>query len=357
MSSTTVSGSEIKRSLDRLRSNDAEERIRGIQGLHDVRDDPRVIQVFEHLYEHDPDPRVRRDAWHALYTAGPSVPAPRPSAPVSADNAVNPAPTTRNADDPKSSATGDTTDDGLFLLDPANRSILARERRDSVRRKRRGRGPFVLATALVVVMATLWALAWPALVDWYRLRESGIGVAGTITALERDGGAYRVAYRFETAHDTEPVGHTGAQSVTAAAYNGMSAGDSVTVTYWPDDPAVAQIDAPSPDHTLRDRMAMAAMAIGGVALLLASLGLVLRQTARPPRQRVVKGIIVACTGRADADGDFKVRVQYRFVSPLSGKTLTGQKRRIRNDLRDAPLPDKDAPVAVYFGSDRHYSLM
>lgn len=89
----TVLAAAIKRSLRLLRSDDPQQRMKGIGGLAALHDDLRVSQVFERLYESDPDPRVRRAAWYALYQNGPSVPAPRP-APEPVQPTATPVPTT-----------------------------------------------------------------------------------------------------------------------------------------------------------------------------------------------------------------------------------------------------------------------
>ncbi len=67
---------DVLRSLRLLRSDDPVERTRGISILSTLLDDPRVLQVFEYLYQHDPDPGVRELAWRAINRQGPSVPMP-----------------------------------------------------------------------------------------------------------------------------------------------------------------------------------------------------------------------------------------------------------------------------------------
>lgn len=341
----TATQGDIKKSLRLLRSDDPQQRMKGIGGLAALHDDPRVSQVFEHLYESDPDPRVRRAAWHALYQNGPSVPAPRP-----VPEPAQPPPVSRSPA-PRKRA------DGVFLLDSTNKALIARIQRQDARRRRSGRLPLAIAVALVALAAVLWVQVWPDLLDWFRLRQSGITVGGTVTALHSDGGRYRVVYRFDTAHDVETIAQTSEQSVTSDAYNRMQVDDRVSVTYWPDDPAVAQIDAVNPDHVQRDRQALAAMALGVIALLFASLGLVWRQAGHRPDPRIVPGRIVACQGRVDADGDYKLAVRYRFTSPASGKPVNGQQRQIRNDLRKSAPPEAGTPVMVAYRSDRQHRLL
>ena len=65
---------DIQKSLQRLRSSDPAERLRGVEGLSGVTDDPLVMQLFDHLYRTDPDEKVRDAVWRVINRQGPSVP-------------------------------------------------------------------------------------------------------------------------------------------------------------------------------------------------------------------------------------------------------------------------------------------
>ncbi len=356
---------DILRSLRLLRSTDPHERQRGIEVLSHIQDDPRVHQVFEHLYQSDSDPRVRHAAWQALHRFGPSIPAPGPAAgvpPTQAANAPAPVPATTARQSVPPPAQPATTSEpplpgGMFVFDPANRALIRRALSQSEPEPVSARAPLAVAGVLLVLAIILGVQVWPALRDWYRLHTSGISVPGTITALDAESGTYRATYSFDTAHDAAPVAHIGTQRVTLEAYEQLSPGVRVTVTYWPDDPALAQIDAGNPDHEQRDWTAAAAGMVTAAALGALLQGIARLLSRRAPAPRVIAAQVLEAAGTLDTDGDYKVRVKYRFKSPESQRTIIGQSRQIRNDLRAQPLPKPGARVAVHYVSDERYRLL
>lgn len=373
MSQTTApSPADILQGLEWLRSAEPESRARGIDVLCHVRDDPRIFKVFEHLYEHDPDLRVRQVAWHALKGTEPSVPAPGPvvAAPLQApkpESSVTIAAVTAAADAVPSKAVPAPAADPpaepaapaihppneLFLLRPAHKSLIARYQ-NTKRRQRSGLGLLVLAIVIALVAVVLAAGVVPSLRDEYRLDQSGITVEGTITALNVVGDDYRVFYRFDTAHELEATTRHNDRAVAEAAYNEMSVDDSVLVTYWPEDPALSRIDASDPGHVWRNRQLVAAAALGVLALLAVGLSLTRRSAAR--RWRVLKGQIVVC--KASLNGrKYTVCARYRVKSPESGKSLDGKTCRVRNDLRETVLPAAGTPVAVRYRHDGTHHML
>ena len=347
--------------MEWLRSDAPETRARGIEVLCNVRDDPRIFKVFEHLYEHDPDLRVRQVAWHALKGAEPSVPAPVPKPEPEADSAAGAlvaAPTetvtTPAADPPVAPAQPAAHPaNELFLLKPSHKAVVSRAQ-NTKRRKRSGLGLLVLAMVVALVAVVLALGVVPDLVDDYRLDQSGITVEGTITALSVVGDDYRVFYEFDTAHELESTTRHNDRPVTETAYNDLRVDDSVLVTYWPEDPALSRIDAPDPGEVQRNRQLIAAAALGVLALLAIGLSLNRRNAAR--RWRVIKGQIVACNAALDGK-KYTVCTRYHFKSPESGKSLDGKTCCVRNDLRETTLPAAGTQVAVRYRHDRaHYML-
>jgi hypothetical protein len=155
MSETKTSTStDLLRSLRMIRSAAPDERRTGIAVLSAVSDDPRVTQVFEHLYQNDPDPSVREAAWRALRRSGPSVPAPGPA--LAAPSGHNPAPGAR----PRTAGTPasrPSSGRALFLLNPANAAFVAREMKRIESQKKRGRTPLWLAVMALLVVGMMWA--------------------------------------------------------------------------------------------------------------------------------------------------------------------------------------------------------
>jgi hypothetical protein len=114
----------------------------------------------------------------------------------------------------------------------------------------------------------------------------------------------------------------------------------------------------NPDDLVRDRLTIGAIGMTVVFVLLVILWIVRRQ--RPyllaRGRRLLRGEMVACSGRADEEGDFKLMIEYRFRTP-SGSVLVHRASQIRNDLRRVPLPGPGTPVAIYYRNDRSFRLL
>jgi hypothetical protein len=292
---THPNSTDLVRSLRLIRSADPADRRRGIEMLNTVQDDPRVVQVFERLYQNDPDPGVRDAAWQALAQIKPaaeSVPAPAAiTAPPPAPRRPGSEPTmvSFSRRKPGSEPTMMTmrrkaaqapvarrriSRRTLFLLNPANAKIVAKERDRALRRKRSSQADLWLAVVLLVIAVGLWG--WLAGLD-----------------------------------------HA--------------------------------------DHPLDDRVVIGAVGLLMAVVLLSFLSLIRRRGGLRNR-RILRGLIVECEGQTDDDGDFKLRIQYRFRAP-KGQIVTAQVRQIRNDLRNKPLPAPGGTVAVYFRSARSFRLL
>ncbi len=366
---STPTPTEILHSLTLLRSADPAARLRGIRTLRQVRDDPRVQQVFEYLYQQDPAPAVRQAAWQALRESAPAIPAPKPHAGHAVPSARGPEALASDAMNPSASPqkkmaksrsnrrrSAPPSDEGPFLLDPANRKLIAEERERIATQKKRGRSAFLLAAVVFLIMGVLWALALPQIRDWYRLDRNGAQAEGTITALERRGGEYVVHYTFNVRQGETESTYEGQQQVTEADWRQAAEGDPVRVTFWLDDPTLSRIDADDPSLAMRDRLILGASALAVLALMFLSLGMVQRQAWLRRRRRILPGQIVACTGSVDADGDYKVKIRYRFRTP-QGQLITAQTSQIRNDLRRKALPRPGTAVAVYYRNAHAYRLL
>jgi hypothetical protein len=331
----TPDATEVLRSLRLVRSSDPEERKRGVAVLSTLLDDPRVLQVFEYLYEKDPDPGVRDLAWRAINQRGPSIPAP------ASNNHRTPSP-------------------AFFLLNPANVGFVAKEMRKLTQQKRTGGlTAFALAGVLLLVAGLFWGLVLPDWSTWYRLRQDGVTIRGEVDELRASGDNYYVFYRFFTsAHDTETdVPYPGQQCVSKSDFDALSEGDPVVVTYLSDDPTVSRLDQANPDDFTRNWQTGVAGGATMLLVVLLAVGSVQRQRpARARGKRLIRGQIVACNGTMDDDGDFILKVRYRFRTP-TGRTLTSQTSQIRNDLKMATLPPAGTPVAVYYRSDRSFVLL
>ena len=352
---------EVLRSLRLLRSPDPEDRKRAIRFLSAMRSDPRVQQVFEHMYKKDPDPSVRQLAWRAIWPTDPSVPAPAPrEEPPSFEPA--PEPTLAELVPPaaaplpvvrRSSRRIGRAWRQPFLLNPSNAPLVEQERVRRARRKKTARWTFRLGALLLLMMAVLWGVLVPEWVRWFQLEWDGVSVAGTVTERQQREDSYFVRYDYTVSGQP----YAGEQRVSESAYKALADGAAVSVRALPDDPTEARLDAASPEEQFRNWLTAAVAGLTLAALLmLLSAALRRRRALRIVPPAVLTGQVIACEGALDDDGDFKVKVRFRFLTPR-GQTLTGQARQIRNDLRDRPMPPVGAPVAVYYRHEQSYRLL
>ncbi|GAB4421593.1 MAG: hypothetical protein Kow00106_18550 [Anaerolineae bacterium] len=349
----TSPSSELLRSLQLLRSADPEDRKRAIRFLSTAQDDPRVLQVLEHLYEKDPDPGVRQLAWRAIQLTDPSVPAP-----VQRQAAPSPPPTPRAAPAPPPRMMRPRREHWTwrepFLLNPSNAPLVEQERERRARRRKVGRWTFVAGAALLLMVAVLWGVLVPFWVRWFDYEWNGVNVPGVVEErLQAGDNDYRVRYRY-TVNNAD---YGAEQRVTREEFDRLTESTPVTVIVLPDDPASPWLVANTPEGWLRNWLTALVVALTLLALLLMLSAILRRRRAlRIEAPAILTGQLLACEGAIDDDGDFKVRVSFRFRSP-SGQTLTGQARQIRNDLRARPLPPVGAPVAIYYRHDRSYRML
>lgn len=343
---------EILKSLHMLRSEDPAERQRGIAGLSNVTDDPRVVQVFEHLYRKDPDPAVREAIWRALSRQGPSVPAPTPADSTSARSR------------PKARSSAPT-----FLLNPANRVVVRRTLSESLTPLRRGSRLLDTLFVLALIAAGfLCGLAAPAWYEWFRLREDGAqaeaAITGLSTPLDPAGSEPQmVAYRFGIpgapgADADETPQYFGEQRISADLHRWLADAQSLTlpVTYLPGDPTVSRLEIDSPDDTRRERLAILAGGMTVVALLIGVTAWIARLPSRGVlRGRLLRGQIVAAQTQPGRDGAQRMTVRFRFRSP-GGRVITSEATRAIGKLA-LPAPPPGTPVLIEYHSDRRFRLL
>ncbi|NLE50437.1 MAG: HEAT repeat domain-containing protein [Chloroflexi bacterium] len=341
---------DILKSLQLLRSDDPAKRQRGIDGLSDVTDDPRVVQVFEHLYQSDPDPAVREAVWRVLSRQGPSVPAPAPAESAPARSR------------PKSSAPGAT-----FLLNQANRPLVRSTLRESLTPVQRGsRLLHALFMLALIAAGFLWGLAAPTWYDWFRLREEGVQAEAAITSLSTpvDSAADKpqtVAYLFPVtgdADDNDAPQYFGEQRISADLHRWLADADTPTlpVIYLPDDPSVSRLEIDSPDDTRRERLAIIAGGATVVALLIGVITWIARLPSRGVlRGRLLRGQVVAAQASPGKDGSQRLTVRFRFRSP-GGRVLTSEATRILSGL-SLVTPPPGTPVLIEYHSERRFRLL
>lgn len=347
----SLQSDDTLRSLQLLRSTDPAERQRGIEGLAHVADDPRVLQVFEYLYEKDSDPGVREAVWRVLNRQGPSVPAPTPAerAPAARRRVRSIAPRS------------------VFLLTPAHRSLIRRYLTEGPAPAPRGsRLIGAIVGILLLAAGFLAGLAAPAWYDWYRLREDGARADAAITGLTAPlnpaaEAPYTAAYQFHIpgASDSDAPSFFGEQRVSASLHRWLAEArpQTLPVIYLPDDPSVSRLDIASPDDARRERLAILAAGAVTIALLVSAIGWIARLPSKDAlRGRLVRGQVVAARAIAGRKGGQQLVVRFRFRSP-AGRVITSETVRARDNLRSGIVPPPGTPVMVEYHSDRRFRLL
>jgi hypothetical protein len=205
------------------------------------------------------------------------------------------------------------------------------------------------------VIGVLAGLVLPDWSDWWQLRREGVTVQGEIIGLQTRGDKLTALYLFTTDGSDGKI-FTGEQRVTDSARDRLVEDAPVQVRYLPDDPDLSHLeDEPNPADTRRNSLTIAAgLLVVGLGALLAFGQVQTRQDRRG--ERVLKGQVVACSGFHDDDGDFYLKLRYRFRAP-SGRVITGQLSQLRNDLRESDLPETGAPLAIYYRNERAYRVL
>jgi hypothetical protein len=61
--------------------------------------------------------------------------------------------------------------------------------------------------------------------------------------------------------------------------------------------------------------------------------------------------------RRKRQSEFRIKIRYKFVSPVNKKEITRTETGVRNDLNRRHVPDAGTPVAVLYRTDRHCKLL
>jgi len=344
MRESSPSPTDILRSLRLLRSEEADDRKRGITILSALVDDARVLQVFEYLYQHDPEPAVRDMAWRAINHQGPSIPRPVPEPP---------APPVPQMEQQQPSR-------ALYVLQPRHAGLVAKQLRQRPPKRRLS---FALIGLLLLSVGLLWGLVLPYLASWYEYRQNGVTAPrAQVYDLQQRGNKYYVLYRFSPHSASDATGEEGAgplyygeQRISRETFRAMAPDTFEPVVYLPDDPSQSYLkNRPNPDVVRGEQITLAAMVLTALLLILLLIGGI--RGWRRGGKRVIKGQIVSCTSHVDQDGDLNIKFRYRFRSP-SGDMITGLISQIRTDLKNKALPDEGTPVAVFYRSDKSHTLL
>lgn len=333
-------------------------------------DDPRIVELLEHVSLKDRDRAVRdlagnlltkkktntllglssssgADAWFCEYceaeNAGgdtcQSCGAARPGAPA------------RQAPVPEN-------DEALFLVNPANRALLSGKSKRLTGSLGIGCGllfmiPFLLAGILVIVMA------FNEMSDYNELRAYGVITQGEYVSrrisTDDDGDdTYYVSFQY-TYNDQS---YTNEQRASWSTYDRFEKGARVNIEYVPHNPGISKIEGTNTASDFQFLLIFAG--IWNVIVWPFTLIMVINWRGNRILVRegqFVRGELLAINGSLDSDDDFNVKVQYSFVAPDSGELLFKTENQTSNALKDKPLPPKGSPIMVLYRSAQHFKIL
>jgi hypothetical protein len=246
--------------------------------------------------------------------------------------------------------------DDVFLLYPGNRLFISGNSR-RIAGMSVGCGLLFMLPFLLVGVFTLF-LALNAWNDYTVLNTTGVKVIGQYTGRhyndDDDGTTYYASYQY-TVGDTV---YNGEQSIGSDLYNRVERGASVEIIYAPGNPGLSRLAS---TDMLAEPLFMTAFTVfwnlisWGIFL-----GILLgrRRDQRLVREgQLVRGEIRSISGTTDSDGDFQLRVEYRFTPPDGGETIFRTETQQRNDMKNVTLPPQGTPVAILYRDRQTFKLL
>ncbi|MCS6871597.1 MAG: DUF3592 domain-containing protein [Anaerolineae bacterium] len=218
---------------------------------------------------------------------------------------------------------------------------------------------YIALTAVGICLLFVWLAMRQAEENAALDARSGRAPAEVIGKRVQEGGRDLNRRWFITYQFSLPDGRTFSRevSVDAAEYDFYFVGSRVVVKFLPDQPE---------KNTLADRrleavesellwLMVTAPPILTLPVLLWALAQNILLTQYERRGVVVRGEVVECTGE-QRGSHYHVKLRYQFMLP-DLKIRRGTAHFVRDDLRDAKLPEKGTQVAVLYLNDWFYRLL
>ncbi len=352
---------------DLLMSKDPNDRRRAIQVIA-KHDDPGATRLLKQIAAKEKDPSLRELAEHYLRQR-------EPSQSIQAEPSLS----TSRRDEAASSAE-ESADRFLYKSLKHGKVFLFNPENKRYRNYLDGLTPHPVFTscgeicleggltlflivlilfAAVVVRGTV--VGW---VNWFQLLGAGVTTKGTVTNIYFANhigayggfGEYMVEYSFTT---QDGITYSGSDVVSWGTYQTAKDKAHITVRY--------DFNNPSNNRALENAVIPARLIPGAVVspvlVLLCSWGARKlfsnrRQLAKFIRDgQHVNGEIVSTSDGVDSDGDHYTMFRYSFVSPKSGRRITGETRQYYNDSKDGNVPPPGTPIAIWYLDDKTYAVL
>jgi hypothetical protein len=246
----------------------------------------------------------------------------------------------------------------VFLLDPANSDFVAgKKRRLAPWRFAQGCMLVFLIPFLLIGIGLLgWGIQRRA--EWQQISSSGVMVRGQVMdrsiSRDADGDIFHVTYGYD--HNGRLF--TRSENVSADIYGRAEPGTWVDVVYVPATPTLARL-AETNEASQISFVFIFSLCWNGLAwpMFLGGIAGAVGNRTLERKSRVISGEVVSCEGYTDGDGDYTLRVQYRFQPPDEGQAIIKKISSTRNDLRNQLLPEPGTPLAIAYCSRRLYRVL
>jgi hypothetical protein len=271
----------------------------------------------------------------------------------------------------------------LFLMNPGNEAFLRKKITRPVFKESSSTELTILAVFFAVCLVIFLILALPAWMTRLDFNNAGVAAQGQVVNVLFENRAvdyFHVRYSFAANGMT----YENEQRVPLNQINLVAEQTVVPVEYVAHDPTISRLGMPFEDF---GDFLVPGTLLGGGYLLILLVALVIHADRRmqnselAAKGKLVKGTVVGSGGNQPGEdslsvqmltaflstayylmrrrnqSQFKVKVRYKFVSPVSGKEITKTETAVRNDLDRRDIPDAGTPVAILYRTDSHFRLM
>lgn len=243
-----------------------------------------------------------------------------------------------------------------FLFNPENEGLITGQKKQPAFDSTVG----CLALFMVPFVLAGLAILGLAVAEWVRLVRLSTDFAiveGHLVSQEIDDSDETITYHVTYSFPVDGHLQTVTEAVDFRLYHSLDEDIPFEIRYVRSNPQTA---------TIKPLRPITAIASGLFALLWNALVIPVTffAAANYRRQRrlsryghILLGEIVSCQGRSDNEANFTLEISYRFRPPRAPRAIEGRESRLRNDLKDKPLPQSGTTVRILYLDPKNYSLL
>ncbi|SRR5258708_27690769 len=251
-----------------------------------------------------------------------------------------------------------TPPDNLFLLNRGNWNFVNGKSRRIV-----GTNNLLLLVISAGVLLILLYIAGNFLLTAFLVNQSGHSGSAVIASRRISSGkstSYYITFKFTpTTGDFQGEPFSVEQSVSRDAYNRLTEGSEVKISYVPTAPNYALLAGSDADNSIINSTVTFAFAASIMLLVVMRLFFRdWRRNARMAREgRLIQGQLTYYHTRRGNKGGFYIDIACTFQSPIDGSVITAKGSEARGDLRGKPAPALGTPVAVLYADDNLFKVL